>query len=192
MAKFPSFNPKMICLQRFYRANLKQPQTAGRPIMCSALWTHGSEAKESEVKHSLAALMKLLWYWYVMRGAGNILGTQVRENVNKNPNSCGWHHYFLHPASKHSGTSVESLLPEESYGSCWSRPDLQAVGPSVSPLKQTCVFSVGMNASLCNRTPPSLIVSFPVMSFCCLLPLLDVPRPFLRTNVEIPRDMTDF
>lgn len=28
-----------------------------------------------KVKHSLAALMKLLWYWYVMRGAGSILRT---------------------------------------------------------------------------------------------------------------------
>lgn len=26
-------------------------------------------------KYSLAALMKLLWYWYVIRGAGSILKT---------------------------------------------------------------------------------------------------------------------
>lgn len=30
-------------------------------------------------KDSLAALMKLLWYWYVIRGAGSILETHRRD-----------------------------------------------------------------------------------------------------------------
>lgn len=34
-------------------------------------------------KYSLAALMKLLWYWYVMSGAGNILKTPTRTRQVK-------------------------------------------------------------------------------------------------------------
>lgn len=37
------------------------------------------QIRHTKGKHSLAALMKLLWYWYVMRGAGSILETQETE-----------------------------------------------------------------------------------------------------------------
>lgn len=38
------------------------------------------------VKDSLAALMKLLWYWYVIRGAGSILETHRRDASKKASN----------------------------------------------------------------------------------------------------------
>lgn len=47
--------------------NLKLQDSQCQPLNATL---RGRRAKDS-----LAALMKLLWYWYVMRGAGSILET---------------------------------------------------------------------------------------------------------------------
>lgn len=99
--------------------------------------------------------MKLLWYWYVMRGAGSILGKQVREMHKKKqlwPNCCGWHHYFSTMPANTAGHQLNR---------CFLRRGKAPAGGGLTCRRlvllrvHSCACVRSVNASLCNTTPLS-------------------------------------
>lgn len=146
-----------------------------------------SQIRHIKGKHSLAALMKLLWYWYVMRGAGSTLETQKTETSGAeslsfakiNKSGCFWMSthltmfsllsFFSHHARLHSWTSVyrcclrSVMTPAGSqWGLTW--------GPYAGNVYVwcVCVWMTGLSLKLSIYVPVKCMCVY-VSVFECLL-----------------------